>query len=272
MFLDSHCHLDKLKLDGLADGLASAIAAARQREVQRFLCIGIGLGNLERVVEIAEAFPDVYASVGIHPSEFVESEYRSSDPRLLADTQGVIARLRALAAHPKVIAIGETGLDFYHDGHEEPVAQQAQLQSFEAHLALAKTLQLPVVVHTRNAKQMTLDAINAADSPAAGVLHCFTEDWEMASAAMDMGYYVSISGIVTFKNAENVREVATRLPLDRLLVETDSPWLAPVPHRGKPNEPQFVVDVYHYLAELRREPVERLAGAVWQNFQQLFAV
>ncbi len=119
---------------------------------------------------------------------------------------------------------------------------------------------------------MTLDAINAADSPAAGVLHCFTEDWEMASAAMDMGYYVSISGIVTFKNAENVREVATRLPLDRLLVETDSPWLAPVPHRGKPNEPQFVVDVYHYLAELRREPVERLAGAVWQNFQQLFAV
>ena len=272
MFLDSHCHLDKLKLDGAAGGLASAIAAARMREVQRFLCIGIGLGNLERVVEIAEAFPDVYASVGIHPSEFVESEYRSSDPRLLADTQGVIARLRALAAHPKVIAIGETGLDFYHDGHEEPVAQQAQLQSFEAHLALAKTLQLPVVVHTRNAKQMTLDAIKAADSPHAGVLHCFTEDWNMASAAMDMGYCISISGIVTFKNADNVREVARQLPLDRLLVETDSPWLAPMPHRGKPNEPRFVVDVYHYLAELRQEPVEQLAAAVWQNFRRLFAV
>jgi TatD DNase family protein len=272
LFLDSHCHLDKLKLDGSAGGLAVAIAAAKNRDVQRLLCIGIGLGNLDRVVEIADTFPDVYASVGIHPSEFVESEYGSSDPVLLADTPGVMARLQALAQHPKVIAIGETGLDFYHDGHEEAGTQQAQLHSFEAHLALAKKLHLPVVVHTRNARQQTIAAIQAADSPAAGVLHCFTEDWDTARAAMDMGYYVSISGIVTFKNADNVREVAAQLPLDRLLVETDSPWLAPVPHRGKPNEPQFVVDVYHYLAELRREPVERLAEAVWQNFQRLFAV
>jgi TatD DNase family protein len=272
LFLDSHCHLDKLRFGGIADGLSSAIAVARDRDVHRFLCIGIGLGNLDQVVAIAEQFPDVYAAVGIHPSEFVESEYRSSDPALLLDTQGVMTRLRALALHPKVIALGETGLDFYHDGHEEPAARHAQLQSFEAHLALAKELHLPVVVHTRNARQQTLAAIRAADSPFAGVLHCFTEDWDTAQAAMDMGYYVSISGIVTFKNADNVRDVAARLPLDRLLVETDSPWLAPVPHRGKPNEPRFVVDVYHYLAELRQEPVERLAEAVWLNFQRLFAV
>ncbi len=272
MFLDSHCHLDKLKLDGAAGGLASAIAAARDRAVQRFLCIGIGLGNLDQVVAIANEFPDVYAAVGIHPSEFAESEYRSSDPALLADTHSVMTRLRELAHHPKVIAIGETGLDFYHDGHEDAGTQQAQLHSFEAHLVLAKELHLPVVVHTRNARQQTIAAIQAADSPAAGVLHCFTEDWDTARAAMDVGYYVSISGIVTFKNADNVREVAARLPLDRLLVETDSPWLAPVPHRGKSNQPRFVVDVYHALAELRQEPVERLAEAVWQNFQRLFAV
>ncbi len=270
MFLDSHRHLDRLKLDNPEQGLSLAIAAARERGVQRFLCIGIGLGNLEQVVAIANTYPEVYASVGIHPSEFVESEYRSSDPALLADTSGVMAKLRELAQQPKVIAIGETGLDFYHEGHEDAGAQRAQLQSFEAHLALAKDLQLPVVVHTRNAKQMTLDAIRTADSPSTGVLHCFTEDWAMASAALDMGYYISISGIVTFKNADNVRKVAAKVPLDRLLVETDSPWLAPVPHRGKPNQPSFVVDVYHYLAELRQQPVEQLAEAVWQNFHRLF--
>ncbi len=270
LFLDSHCHLDKLRLDEAAGGLPAAIEAARARGVQRFLCIGIGLDNLDRVVGIADDFPDVYASVGIHPSEFGESEYRSSDPALLADTAAVMERLRRLAQHPKVIAIGETGLDFYHESHDTDVVKQAQLHSFEAHLALAKALQLPVVVHTRNARQQTVEAIRRADSPAAGVLHCFTEDWATASAAMDMGYYVSISGIVTFRNADNVREVAKQVPLDRLLVETDAPWLAPMPHRGRPNEPQYVVDVFHYLADLRQEPVERLAEAVWANFGRLF--
>lgn len=270
MFLDSHCHLDKLKLDPASGGLSAAVAAAVECGVQKFLCIGIGLDNLERVVAIAEEFPQVYASLGIHPSEFGESDYRSSDPTQLADLDAVIARLRRMATHPKVVAIGETGLDFYHDGHDAVETQQAQLRSFEAHLALARELQLPVVVHTRNAKQQTLDAIRVAQSASAGVLHCFTEDWAMAREALDLGYYVSISGIVTFKNADNVREVAKQLPLDRLLVETDSPWLAPVPHRGKPNEPRYVVDVFHYLADLRQEPVEKLAEAVWRNFHALF--
>ena len=269
-FLDSHCHLDRLKLEPWGGDLAAALNAATERGVERFLCIGIGIDNIDRVVSIAEQFPAVYASVGIHPSEFGGSEYHPADPALSAGMDSVIARLRALAAHPKVIAIGETGLDFYHEGHDADSVQSAQLASFQAHLNLAKDLSLPVVVHTRNARQQTLEAIRAADSTSAGVLHCFTEDWDMASKALDMGYYISISGIVTFKNADMVREVAKRVPLDRLLVETDSPWLAPMPHRGKPNEPRYVVDVFHYLAELRAEPVEQLAAAVWSNFHRLF--
>lgn len=270
MFLDSHCHLDKLKLEPWGGDLAAALTAATERGVQRFLCIGIGIDNIDRVVGIAEQFPAVYASVGIHPSEFGGSGHHPADPALSAGLDGVMARLRTLASNPKVVAIGETGLDFYHEGHDAGSVQDAQLDSFSAHLSLAKELSLPVVVHTRNARQQTLDAIRAADSSSGGVLHCFTEDWDMASQALDMGYYVSISGIVTFRNADNVREVARRLPLDRLLVETDSPWLAPMPHRGRPNEPRYVVDVYHYLAELRGEPVEQLAAAVWSNFHQLF--
>lgn len=270
MFLDSHCHLDKLKLEPWGGDLAAALAAAAERGVQRLLCIGIGLDNIDHVIDIARQFPSVYASIGIHPSEFGGSEYHPADSRLIGDMAGVIGRLRTLAANPEVVAIGETGLDFYHDGHDSDGVQMAQLDSFRAHLALAKELSLPVVVHTREARRQTIDAIREARSPAAGVLHCFTEDWETARQALDLGYYVSISGIVTFRNADNVRDVAKRLPLDRLLVETDSPWLAPVPHRGKPNEPRYVVDVFHYLADLRGESIEQLAGAVWGNFHRLF--
>ncbi|HSC75382.1 MAG TPA: TatD family hydrolase [Pseudomonadales bacterium] len=270
MFLDSHCHLDRLKLEPWGGDLAAALSAAAERGVQRFLCIGIGVDNIDHVVGIAERFPAVYASVGIHPSEFGGSEYHPADPALSGNMGEVIQRLRKLAQHSKVVAIGETGLDFYHEGHDAQPVQEAQLGSFRAHLDLAKELSLPVVVHTRNARRQTIEAIRAANSPASGVLHCFTEDWDMASQALDMGYYISISGIVTFKNADLVREVAKRVPLDRLLLETDSPWLAPIPHRGRPNEPQYVVDVYHYVAELRGQPVEQLAAAVWTNFHRLF--
>ncbi|HQQ63361.1 MAG TPA: TatD family hydrolase [Pseudomonadales bacterium] len=270
MFLDSHCHLDKLKLDPWNGELASALADARERGVQRFLCIGIGLDNLDRVMGIAESFPDVFASVGIHPSEFGGSEHHPAHPGLAGHFDDVMLRLEELARHPKVLAIGETGLDFYHEGHDLPMVRRNQLESFEAHLGLAKSLALPVVVHTRAARQETIAAIRACASPTAGVLHCFTEDWEMARQALDLGYYISISGIVTFRNADNVRDVARRVPSDRLLVETDSPWLAPVPHRGKSNQPGYVVDVYHYLAELRSGSVEGLADSVWNNFHKLF--
>lgn len=270
MFIDSHCHLDRLKLEPWNGDLSAALKAAAERGVQRMLCIGIGLDNVDRVVSIAEKFPSVYASVGIHPSEFGGSEYHPADSRLAGDLSPVLDRLRQLAEHHKVLAIGETGLDFYHEGHDAAEVQDAQMESFTAHLGLAKELSLPVVVHTRAARKQTIGAIRAVNSPSAGVLHCFTEDWEMASQALDLGYYISISGIVTFRNADNVRDVARRVPRDRLLLETDSPWLAPVPHRGKSNEPQFVVDVYHYLAELRGEPVECLAETVWDNFHRLF--
>jgi TatD DNase family protein len=272
LFLDSHCHLDRLKLESWGGDLAAALNAATERGVERFLCIGIGTDNIDQVVGIAEQFPAVYASVGIHPSEFGGSEYHPADPALTGNMDTVIQRLRELARHPKVVAIGETGLDYYHEGHDARSVQDAQLESFRVHLDLAKELSLPVVVHTRNARGQTLEAIRAVNSPSAGVLHCFTEDWGMASQALDIGYYISISGIVTFKNADLVREVARQVPLDRLLVETDSPWLAPMPHRGRPNEPQYVVDVYRYLAELRGQPVEQLAAAVWSNFHRLFPV
>lgn len=266
LFLDSHCHLDKLKLDHHQDDLAQALRAAALRNVERFLCIGIGLDNLDQVVAIADQYPSVFASVGIHPSEYNDD---MTLPGLLPD---VMARLASLAAHRKVIAIGETGLDFSRlDSAVAPDPRSAQLASFRAHLNLAKSTGLPVVVHTREACNDTIAAIRDCQSPAAGVLHCFTESWEMAHEALDLGYYVSISGIVTFRNAGNVREVARQIPLDRLLVETDAPWLAPVPHRGRPNEPAYVVDVYHFLAELRQEPVEKLAAAVWENFERLFS-
>ncbi len=265
MFLDSHCHLDKLKLDHYQDDLGEALLAAESLGVNRFLCIGIGLDNLEKVVSIAKTFPAVYASVGIHPSEYNDDGLL---PGLLSAT---LEKLVLLAQEPKVVAIGETGLDFSRlDSASVTDPRSAQRSSFEAHLSIAKSLRLPVVVHTREAQGETLSAIRNCQSPAAGVLHCFTESWDMASQAMDMGYYVSISGIVTFRNADNVRDVARRLPLDRLLVETDSPWLAPVPHRGRPNQPAYVTDVYHFLAELRQESVEYLADAVWHNFNRLF--
>lgn len=267
-FLDSHCHLDKLKLEPDSGGLAGAISAASAAGVGQVLCIGIGLDNLDTVVAIAEEFPAVHAAVGIHPSEYMRHEGHAAHPPALPVA---LAKLESLLAHPRVVAVGETGLDFYHDGGAvDHAGRQAQQDSFRAHLQLARQHAFPVVVHSRMAREETLAAIREAGSPAAGVLHCFTEDWDMATRAMDMGYYVSISGIVTFRNADNVRDVARRLPLDRLLVETDAPWLTPAPHRGRPNEPRHVVEVYRFLASLRDEPIERLADAVWQNFHTLF--
>lgn len=264
-FLDSHCHLDKLKLDEFGHDLTTALDVAVERGVERFLCIGIGLDNLDRVIAIAEKHSPVYAAIGIHPSEY-------SDDALITRIDSTIERLRLLAQHKEVVAIGETGLDFSRNEKTgSPDTMSSQLASFRAHLALARDLALPVVVHTRDAQAETLDALREVASPHAGVLHCFTESWEMAGQALLLGYYISISGIVTFRNADNVREVAKRVPLNRLLVETDSPWLAPVPHRGCQNQPSYVVDVFNYLAELRGESIDELATAVWGNFHRLFA-
>ncbi|MEH6499256.1 MAG: TatD family hydrolase [Pseudoalteromonas distincta] len=254
MLIDSHCHLDRLDLTAHDGSLDAALDAARQRGVGKFLCIGVDAANAPAVKQIAEQYSDVYCSVGIHPLDLTRETPTDLD-----------WLLRALD-HPRVVAIGETGLDY----HYEPEMAAQQQISFNCHLQAARQTGKPVIIHTREARADTLNLLREADLPSAGVLHCFTEDWDMARAAMDMGYYISLSGIVTFRNAEALREVARQVPADRLLVETDSPYLAPVPHRGKPNEPQFVCDVAAFLAELRGEPLEQLWQNTTDNFHRLF--
>lgn len=254
MFIDSHCHLDRLKLDPYDGDLGAAVRAAIDDKVEEMLCVAIDLEHIDTVLSIADQYPEVYASVGVHPTS-LEGEVPSE------------ARLLELAEHRKVIAIGETGLDYYYSADQ----RDEQISRFKLHLDVARQTRKPVIVHTRDAKEDTLDIIASHSDPdVAGVLHCFTEDWDMAQRAMDMGFYVSLSGIVTFKNAKELQDVAKRMPLDRLLIETDSPYLAPVPFRGKPNEPKHVVHVGHFIAELRDEPVELIASATSENYRRLF--
>ncbi|MCL5041011.1 MAG: TatD family hydrolase [Gammaproteobacteria bacterium] len=254
MLIDSHCHLDRLDLTAYQGSLDGALDAARTRGIGKFLCIGVDAANAPVVKGIAEQYADVYCSVGIHPLDLASNGQASLDWLLQA------------IDHPRVVAIGETGLDYYyHPEHADP--QQA---SFATHLQAAEQSGKPVIIHTRSAKEDTLRMLREADLPNAGVLHCFTEDWDMARQALDLGYYISLSGIVTFRNASELREVARQVPADRLLVETDSPYLAPVPHRGKPNEPQFVHDVASFLAELRGESFEQLQQSTTDNFHRLF--
>lgn len=254
MLIDSHCHLDRLKLDKYDGDLSKAVAAARERGVEKMLCVGISLENREAVVSIAEQFPEVVASVGVHPLD-VEAGLAS------------VEQLVEWGAHPKVVAIGETGLDYYYTQDHKRVQQE----SFVVHLEAAGQANLPVIVHTRDAREDTIALIREhGNLESAGVLHCFTESWEMAKQALDLNYYISLSGIVTFKNAEELRDVARQVPLDRLLVETDSPYLAPVPYRGKPNEPAFVREVAEFIAELRGLEYDELAKITGENFHRLF--
>ncbi|WP_257283941.1 TatD family hydrolase [Endozoicomonas sp. SESOKO1] len=256
MFIDSHCHLDRLDLSAYEGNLDVAVAAARAAGVDRMLCIGINLDNGPEVVSLAERYKDVYASVGVHPLDCKE---------MVPDIDVV----RSLANHEKVVAIGETGLDYYYATTEG--AQAVQRQSFINHLELGAELELPVVVHTRDAREDTLDFLREYGSrESAGVLHCFTESLAMAKAALDLNYYISISGIVTFRNASALREVVDYLPMDRLLIETDSPYLAPVPHRGKSNEPRFVADVARFIAGLKGVTPEELGEKTSGNFYRLF--
>tara|TARA_Y100000815_G_scaffold270083_1_gene294144 strand:- start:46 stop:825 length:780 start_codon:yes stop_codon:yes gene_type:complete len=254
MLIDSHCHLDRLDLTPYNGSLDALLDAARARGVGKFLCIGVDAGNAAQVQQLADAHPDVYCSVGVHPLDLKDG--RSTD----------LDWLLATLSHPRTVAIGETGLDY----HYEPDLAEQQKASFAIHLQAAQRTGKPVVIHTRAARQDTLDMLREADLANAGVLHCFTEDWPMARAALDMGYYISLSGIVTFRNADALREVARQVPADRLLVETDSPYLAPVPHRGKSNEPQYVCEVAAFLAELRGETLEQLHQQTTENFHRLF--
>ncbi|WP_017937826.1 TatD family hydrolase [Zestomonas thermotolerans] len=253
MLVDSHCHLDRLDLTAHDGSLDAALDAARARGVGHFLCIGVSAENAAAVKALTERYADVDCSVGVHPLDL-----KGATPAL----DWLVAEL----AHPHVVAIGETGLDY----HYEPEAAELQQEAFRLHLEAARITGKPVIVHTRAARADTLRLLREAALPQAGVLHCFTEDWEMARAALDLGFYISLSGIVTFRNAEALREVARQVPADRLLVETDSPYLAPVPHRGKPNLPEYVREVAEFLASVRGISFEQLAAQTTANFRRLF--
>lgn len=250
MLIDSHCHLNYL------DAPAEKLAAARAAGVGGFLCIGVDHEGLAAVLALAAEHRDVWASAGVHPDA-------ADEPASVAGW------LPAALSAPSVVAVGEMGLDY----SREPDAQErlGQQRCFAYQLTLAAERELPVIIHTRAAQADTL-ALLREHRGVRGVLHCFTESWDMAEAAIELGYYVSMSGIVTFKNAATVRDVARRIPLDRLLVETDAPWLAPAPLRGKTNEPAFVVHTAQFVAELRDLAPEKLAGITTENFHRLFAL
>ncbi len=254
MLIDSHCHLDRIDVSAYADGLDGALAAARARGVEHFLCIGIDLESLPAVLGIAEKYADVSASVGVHPLHL-----DSLEPEIEA--------LVRLAAHPKVVAIGETGLDYFYD-KEHPVDQQRR---FVKHIEASRRVAKPLIVHTRDARADTIGLLKS-EGAETGVLHCFTEDWATAKAALDLGFYISISGIITFANAGELRDVVRQLPLDRLLIETDSPYLAPVPYRGKKNQPAYVREVGEAVAALKGVSLEELGRVTSANFHQLFAL
>ncbi len=254
MLVDSHCHLDRLDLTAHDGSLDAALDAARARGVGHFLCIGVSADNASAVKSLTERYVDVDCSIGVHPLDLEPTSQPALD-WLLSELQ-----------HPHAVAIGETGLDY----HYEPEAAELQQQSFRLHLEAARLTGKPVIVHTREARADTLALLREASLPQAGVLHCFTEDWEMARAALDLGFYISLSGIVTFRNADALRDVARQVPADRLLVETDSPYLAPIPHRGKANLPQYVREVAEFLAPLRGVSFEQLAEQTTANFRSLF--
>jgi len=256
MFIDSHCHLDRLKLDEFDGDLNNALNIARESGVNHFLCVCIDLEHFSDIINIAEKYPDVSASVGVHP----------------CDTKGkepTVEDLVNLSKSEKIVAIGETGLDYFYNKGD----LTWQRDRFRTHITAAKETRKPLIIHSRDAKDDTINIL--ADESAAevgGVMHCFVEDWDIAKKTMDLNFYISFSGIVTFKNAKQIQEVAEKMPDDRILIETDSPYLAPVPHRGKSNHPQNVVHVAQFIAELRKTSVESIAEITTKNYHTLFGL
>jgi TatD DNase family protein len=248
--VDSHCHLDRLEGD-----LKQALDAAEKNDVRHILCVCIDLENFKSVLAIAEQYPHISASVGLHPTDVMTVP--STD------------KLIKLSLHPKVVAFGETGLDYYRD----TANKDQQQESFRNHIRASKQTNKPVIVHPRAAKDDTLQIIKEeGGDQVGGVLHCFTEDLEMAEQAIDLNFYISFSGIVTFQNAKSLQEIAKKLPMDRILIETDAPYLAPVPHRGKSNQPAYVKYVAEFIAQLRGVSYQEIAEKTTENFWKLFKV
>lgn len=253
MLIDSHCHLN---YKGLVEDQGAVLERARAAGVSAMLNISTRASEWDDVIGLAEREPDVWASVGIHPHE--------ADIHPDVTTETLVAR----GAHPRVIGIGESGLDFYYD-HSD---RERQRQSFRAHIAAARESRLPIIVHTRDAEEETHSILAEEMEKGAftGVIHCFTASADFARKALDLGLFISMSGIVTFKNAKDLQETAKNIPGDRLLIETDAPFLAPVPYRGKPCEPAFVAATARFLADLRGETPEALSATTSANFRALF--
>ena len=251
MLVDSHCHLD---FPDFAENIPQLIELMQKNDVGRVLCIGVNLEDFSRVLSLAEAHPHILASVGVHPE--------ASDAR-----EPTVTELVKLAQHPRVIAIGETGLDYYW----QKDAPEWQRQRFRTHIHAALEVRKPLVIHNREATADTLRLLSEEGAgQVGGILHCFTETWDVAEEALAMGFHISLSGIVTFKNALSVKDVARRVPLDRLLIETDAPYLAPVPYRGKRNQPAYVKYVAEEIARLRGISLAEVAAATTDNFFRLF--
>lgn len=253
MLIDSHCHLDRLKAAPDHASLTQILAQAKSRGVDYFLCVNVRQKGFAAMQAKMAEFEQVFLSAGVHPLDVKEG----------LDT----LELHQYIKDPKVVAIGETGLDYFY-GDDTKALQQS---CFEQQIALAVEVNKPLIVHTRDAREETIALLKSGQADkVGGVLHCFTEDWQMAKAAIDLGFYISVSGIVTFKNAGDLRTVIRKVPKDRLLVETDAPYLAPVPHRGQENQPAFVRDVAEFVAELRGESLQELADYTTNNFFNLF--
>lgn len=249
--VDSHCHIN---FPELAAQMPALLERASANQVAYMLCVAVNFEDLHEVEALANQHPHIFASVGVHPTEIDCHE---------PEVQELIERARA----PKVVAIGETGLDYFRT--EEPLDWQRA--RFVRHIAAAVALDKPLIIHTRAAREDTIKILREEGADrCGGVMHCFTEDWNMARQALDLGFYISFSGIVTFKNAEELREVARKVPADRMLIETDAPYLAPVPNRGKTNEPAFVRHTAEFLAEWRGMALDELAAATTENFFRLF--
>ena len=252
MFIDSHCHID---FPELAEQEAALLDNMRDAQVSHALCVSVNLQDWPRVLALATRHDNLFASVGVHPDHLVETTDVSETDLLTR------------ADHPRVVAIGETGLDYYRLTGD----LEWQRNRFRTHIRAAKTCAKPLIIHTRAAAEDTITIMAEQDAGAVGgVMHCFTESWAVAKAALDLGFYISFSGIITFKNAGDLREVVRQVPLNRLLIETDSPYLAPVPHRGKLNQPAYVKHVAECVSTIKNVSVEVIAETTSSNFFTLF--
>ncbi len=257
MFIDSHCHID---FPELSERLPEILRNMEENQVSHALCVAVTMPEFPQVLALAESHPNIYASVGVHP------DYEDTD-------EPDVDMLVRLARHPRIVAIGETGLDYYRLSGD----LEWQRQRFRTHIRASRESRKPLIIHTRSASEDTLRILHeekagTADGGVAGVMHCFTESLQVAEAAMALGFYISFSGIVTFKNAKELQAVARAVPLERMLIETDAPYLAPVPKRGKTNEPAFVRHVAEFLADLKGVPLSEVAEATTRNFRTLFGV